>query len=471
MNPDQKGVLQGVILAKRPGPRTWICVENTFIFIGLFILLFSDGKLIQTPGYAGYILRGITAALRVSEVQWALFVCYMVYFSLFLWKQLYLAECSWARLIPYFYLAGGLFLSLVVSLYHQSLAVGAVKFLMCIVSGQIVLFAGHPIVRDEVTPVMKSSFRIPVFLLILLIVAAGWRTHDDFPSMYRQDVRLSGPWDNPNTFGLMMGVGMILATAIFVHLWRFGVSNINRCILTIACGAAIGVTGYGLMLSYSRGAWLGTGFAWFGLVACSCKGTGWSGLQQIRKCGYISAIIIAIGILVSGELDHSSRPTLVKRIMSMGNTNDFSWRNRVEGWKGLLMIASERPWFGAGWDKPLQLYESYYLPSKVDEPAAIETNDCLILAASLGVPAFCCFGMSICLFLAREAPSTNRAKFGKRAGMNIKQGAQMVAGNHMAAACSWGATILLVGFWFDGGVFKLASGSTFWILLLLAKSW
>jgi hypothetical protein len=29
--------------------------------------------------------------------------------------------------------------------------------------------------------------------------------------------------------------------------------------------------------------------------------------------------------------------------------------------------------------------------------------------------------------------------------------------------------VLLVGFWFDGGLFKLATGATFWVLLELGR--
>jgi hypothetical protein len=37
----------------------------------------------------------------------------------------------------------------------------------------------------------------------------------------------------------------------------------------------------------------------------------------------------------------------------------------------------------------------------------------------------------------------------------------------LPATCRAGAIVLLVGFWFDGGLFKLATASTFWILLEL----
>jgi hypothetical protein len=39
----------------------------------------------------------------------------------------------------------------------------------------------------------------------------------------------------------------------------------------------------------------------------------------------------------------------------------------------------------------------------------------------------------------------------------------------LKATCRAGAIVLLVGFWFDGGLFKLATASTFWILLELGS--
>ena len=35
--------------------------------------------------------------------------------------------------------------------------------------------------------------------------------------------------------------------------------------------------------------------------------------------------------------------------------------------------------------------------------------------------------------------------------------------------CRAGAAVLLVGFWFDGGLFKLATAAPFWILLELGR--
>ena len=40
----------------------------------------------------------------------------------------------------------------------------------------------------------------------------------------------------------------------------------------------------------------------------------------------------------------------------------------------------------------------------------------------------------------------------------------------LSATCHAGAMVLLVGFWFDGGLFKLPTAATFWILLELGAA-
>jgi hypothetical protein len=39
----------------------------------------------------------------------------------------------------------------------------------------------------------------------------------------------------------------------------------------------------------------------------------------------------------------------------------------------------------------------------------------------------------------------------------------------LAAVCRSAAAVLAVGFWFDGGLFKLATAAPFWILLELGR--
>jgi O-antigen ligase len=145
-----------------------------------------------------------------------------------------------------------------------------------------------------------------------------------------------------------------------------------------------------------------------------------------------------------------------RRAYSVANENDFSWRKRLAGYEGALMMMADRPWFGFGWNQPERVYDALYRPAKVDEGMAIQLNDYLMLGMTLGVPALFCFGVYLWLSLAGRLPIANGRW-------------QMGEGERVNAICRAGALVLLVGFWFDGGLFKLATGATFWILLELGR--
>jgi hypothetical protein len=53
---------------------------------------------------------------------------------------------------------------------------------------------------------------------------------------------------------------------------------------------------------------------------------------------------------------------------------------------------------------------------------------------------------------------------------NRKQKAEMAELDWLKAVCRAGALVLAVGFWFDGGLFKLPTAATFWILLKLGRA-
>jgi putative inorganic carbon (HCO3(-)) transporter len=142
--------------------------------------------------------------------------------------------------------------------------------------------------------------------------------------------------------------------------------------------------------------------------------------------------------------------------MSVSNQNDFSWRNRVIAWEGALQMIAERPWLGLGWNQPEPFYEYYYSPSKLDETMAIQMNDYLILGATLGIPALFCFTMYLWLTLTRNRVS----------GIQDSGSASL---DWLKTTCLAGALVLAVGFWFDGGLFKLPTAATFWILLELGR--
>ena len=161
-----------------------------------------------------------------------------------------------------------------------------------------------------------------------------------------------------------------------------------------------------------------------------------------------------------------------RRAVSVANANDFSWLKRLAAWEGALQMMAEKPGFGFGWNLPEKYYEQFYRAPKIDEAAAIEMNDYLMLGSTLGIQALFCFAAYIWLSLTQgRACHSVRAESEKPDGGT--QGT--VAPYHppssifLSATCRARAIVLLVGFWFDGGLFKLATGATFWILLELGS--
>src|SRR5581483_10211497 len=182
---------------------------------------------------------------------------------------------------------------------------------------------------------------------------------------------------------------------------------------------------------------------------------------RVRTNVFFSSIIVFSILALAFWQFRQTEWHTAHRAFSVGNQNDFSWRNRVAAWEGALQIMAETPWFGAGWNQTERLYEHYYLSPKVNESSAIEMNDYLMLGATLGVPALFCFGMYVWLSLMGnvQGPKSNVQILG--------QGRES---EWLKVVCRTGAIVLLLGFWFDGGLFKLATASTFWILLELGRN-
>ena len=378
----------------------------------------------------------------------------------------------------------------------------------------------------------------PTILVVLLALASVWHTEAVHTFEYHGQTRWSGPWDNPNLFGLLMGTGAALAAGFGLQRWKMEDGRFNNCssrrkealtaekpalskaylsLLTSAatrngiikhalsqyvpavfCLVAFGFMARGLFHSYSRGAWLATacgmGYLFFN-SEFRIQNSELSRVSWLRR-NWLPLFVVAISVVVLGFWHfRETEWHPARRAFSAVNEVDFSWRNRVTAWEGALQIMAEHPWFGAGWNQPEPLYQSYYLSPKLQESAAIEMNDYLMLGSTLGIPALFCFAAYIWLCLTQKSgvrilnPESGwgarppRASFfapsrkTSFAAANPEREAEVGCGAHpttpgagvLPATCRAGAIVLLVGFWFDGGLFKLATASTFWILLELGR--
>jgi len=348
---------------------------------------------------------------------------------------------------------------------------------------------------------------------VLLAGAAVWRGETGMAFQYRGQARWCGPWENPNTFGVLMGVGFVLAVgALLERLKAKGLmlksppsSDYGAASPASSdCGAAVSrlssrvsyfcfllsafllllaacVMAVGLLKSYSRGAWVGTAVGLAMLARLKAKGhmlkEGETRIARIGtnagksvSIGGIRVWLIVVALSASVLLFWSLQDTqwvAARRAVSVANANDFSWRNRVAAWEGALQMMAEKPWFGCGWNQPERVYDQFYRSSKVPEGAAIQLNDYFTLGTTLGIPALLCFVIYVGCALSPKSKVQSPKPEAQGPAATLDFGRWTL---DYGGVCRAGAVVLLVGFWFDGGLFKLATAAPFWILLELGRA-
>jgi len=345
---------------------------------------------------------------------------------------------------------------------------------------------------------------IVCLLIVLLTWAAVWQRETKGAYKYQGQARWSGVWENPNIFGMLMGVGVVLAFGTLVFWLRrnrrtemggeaLGIRTIKnrgswrRWLWSAFLVWAAGVMTVGLVKSYSRGAWLGTvvGLAYLANEVAKTKSTRIKmdsrRPNKVRKRSVLRwsvLAVIAASVTILGFWNlRDTRGIVLRRIYSVGNPNDFSWRKRLTAYEGALQMMSEKPWFGFGWSQPEPVYTALYCPPKVDESMAIHCNDFLIFGTTLGIPTLTCFlayvGMVLSAKFNVQRPTSAAQRISAVRGVG-NAGAPATLGSRprdldCPAVCRAGAVVLLTAFCFDEALFKLASGGTFWILLQLGK--
>ena len=194
-------------------------------------------------------------------------------------------------------------------------------------------------------------------------------------------------------------------------------------------------------------------------------------LKAVRSWLVLAIISVAVGLLAFWSCRHTEW-AVARRAYTLANANDFSWRNRVAAYEGALQMLADKPWFGFGWNQPEGVYEHYYRAAKVDEGMAIQLNDYFTLGTTLGVPALLCFLGYVGVSLGRGRKAEVRGQRSEVRGQRLEvenRQSRCMREAWLRAVCRAGAVVLLVGFWFDGGLFKLAAGATFWVLLELGQ--
>ena len=276
----------------------WSAVRTALELPVLALCLFWDCPTVKTTHLTGSFVAEASAILRDSTTQWMIFVCAGSYLAGLIILRRRGAGPGRAGThrdasLPSEVWLGGLMLAAATAYglgYLEAAAsTQALTLPVAAVLGQGAAFWEA---RREKVGRTKGAGGTVLALIILLAGAAVWRTETAHFFRYRGQARWSGPWDNPNVFGVLMGVGVVLAAGRLVQSPRSKVYSLkswgrehrtsNTEHRTLKLGpwltrgfflAAAGVMGVGLVKSYSRGAWVGAalGLAYLGYFVAKAE--------------------------------------------------------------------------------------------------------------------------------------------------------------------------------------------------------
>jgi hypothetical protein len=365
-----------------------------------------------------------------------------------------------------------------------------------------------------------------ILILILLLSLTSW-CHLDMTGSIYHGPRWMGLWDNPNIYGMLMGAGVVLAIGLLAAKGRkehkenyispepssklcssrgdeaqteenmeppyvgcykensdssprpflrslrsFAAKDVFRdarnmardswnSSLRIFLFIAAGMMAVGLVMSYSRGAWLATTIGLLYLAWCYGK-LKWRWVLPV-------ILVVAAVVCVFWHSTADNGPWYLKRL-------DFSRpsaQHRVSAWRGGLQMMRDHP-LGVGWNRTVGVYDKNYSPPE-DSVVAITTNAYLMLGTELGLPGLLCFVtyVGLCFRVRRSAVVPTAGCGGVSLPIATPGGTPGAPADETSAlrcACRAGAVVLLVAFWFDGGLFDLPTAAVFWILLELGTS-
>jgi hypothetical protein len=321
-----------------------------------------------------------------------------------------------------------------------------------------------------------NLYDLGILITLLVIFCLGTvRSGSDPSYSYLHELRWCGFWDDPDTYGLLTACGLIISIGFIMIFLKMSLTLLCKAILLLVSGGIALVLTIGLARSFCRGAWLGAlcggcfllwdAKYWTaikkngkvkGLLTLNCFSFGLSLNRRLQR-NFVPIVIIVAALTCIGMLHITgNKSRIIHRTFSVVGGVDFSVHNRVAAWCGALQICADHPLWGIGWDNVQALYNEYYLPSILSEGSAICTNDYLMLGATLGLPSLLFFGIYLFLILTKANKQRNDNKNSNFALFTL-----------IPWVCRSGAMVLICGFCFDSGLFRLATACTFWVLLEL----
>jgi len=183
----------------------------------LYLLLFADHFRGSSADVIGSALSEFTAILLDPETQWMAYLCLGIYFTTFLFFRWRTSSSFWRGANPDLWLASGLVIMAVIYAIHQVSSTQAFTFLAGAVLGHGMTFWADFDFHNSKWKIQNWFGVLVVSILVIFLAwASVWHTGAGYTFEYRSKPRWSGPWDNPNIFGLLMGTGVVLALGLTV---------------------------------------------------------------------------------------------------------------------------------------------------------------------------------------------------------------------------------------------------------------
>ncbi|MDP6793320.1 MAG: O-antigen ligase family protein, partial [Anaerolineales bacterium] len=179
---------------------------------------------------------------------------------------------------------------------------------------------------------------------------SGPDTFELAPGLYRA----YGTFEQPNPFGGFMGLVWPLAVGLFfgiLSVSRRDGAKASRTVLGLLSIAAAVLALGGLVVSYSRGAWLGA------LAAALVMVVFW---PHRRRWGITMAVVGLLALFILAPLnslpldiaDRFASVTEFARVQDVRGVSidraDFSIIERIAHWQAAIRMAAAHPWLGVG---------------------------------------------------------------------------------------------------------------------------
>jgi O-antigen ligase len=193
-------------------------------------------------------------------------------------------------------------------------------------------------------------------------------------------LRAFGTFDQPNPFAGYLSTVLPLATTVAL------LRSASRLLRRLAGATALCTAG-GILLSQSRGAWLGVAFAAVVLLVL------WSHRTRMLLAPLAAAAVLVLLLAASGLVSASSLDRLSQTVEYFGvfdvrnvELTDDNWAvvERMAHWQAGWSMFYDHPWLGVGAGNYPEAYPDYFLESWVD-PLGHAHNYYLNTAAELGV--------------------------------------------------------------------------------------